>query len=62
MTAIQWNAGINGTFDTASDWSTATIPGLNDDALIDASGASRSGVYRMRRLSPCPLLPVERWR
>lgn len=38
MTAIHWKSGISGFFDNASNWSTGTVPGSWDDALIDASG------------------------
>jgi len=34
----QWSHGISGNFDTASDWSTATVPGFGNDAEITASG------------------------
>ena len=37
-TAIHWKSGISGTFETASNWSTGTVPRLGDDALIDATG------------------------
>jgi hypothetical protein len=40
MTAFHWKAGISGSFELASNWSTGTVPnaGLSDDALIDAPG------------------------
>jgi hypothetical protein len=38
MTAIHWKKGISGSFDTAADWSTGTVPGIADDVFIDAPG------------------------
>jgi len=38
MTAIHWKYGINGSFDTASDWRIGTVPGPNDNVFIDARG------------------------
>jgi hypothetical protein len=38
MAAISWNSGISGNWNTASDWSTDTVPGSGDDVTIAASG------------------------
>jgi hypothetical protein len=38
MTQIFWKTAINGNFATASDWSTGTVPGPGDDAVINAAG------------------------
>lgn len=38
MAAIRWKSGVSGNFSDASNWSTATVPGSSDDALINASG------------------------
>jgi hypothetical protein len=38
MTAIHWTNGIDGSFEDASKWNTATVPGSQDDAFIDATG------------------------
>ena len=38
MPKIHWTHGIDGSFFTAADWSTHTVPGANDDVFIDATG------------------------
>jgi hypothetical protein len=38
MTTIFWKNGVNGDFGTASNWSTDTVPGGSDDAVINAPG------------------------
>ncbi len=42
MTLIHWKSPISADFGTASDWSTGTIPGGADAAILDAPGA---GLY-----------------
>jgi hypothetical protein len=39
MTDISWLSAVSGSFNTASDWSTDTIPGSADTAALTASGA-----------------------
>ncbi len=38
MAAIFWNTGVSGFWNTASDWSSNTVPGSNDDVTINAAG------------------------
>jgi hypothetical protein len=38
MATIFWKNGVSGNFATASDWSTGTVPGAGDDAVINAPG------------------------
>lgn len=38
MAAIHWKSGISGFFDSGTNWSTGTVPGSFDDAVIDATG------------------------
>jgi hypothetical protein len=38
MTTIRWKAPVNGFFVDGTKWSTGTVPGASDNALIDASG------------------------
>jgi hypothetical protein len=38
MAKIHWKNGVSGSFDTASDWSTGSVPGSTDDVFIDAGG------------------------
>jgi fibronectin-binding autotransporter adhesin len=39
MTDISWLSAVSGSFNTASDWSTDTVPGSADTAALTASGA-----------------------
>jgi hypothetical protein len=41
MANIHWRLGINGSFETAHDWSTNTVPGANDNVAIIAPGTYR---------------------
>ncbi len=38
MPKIHWKQGSSGQFNTASNWSTNTVPGANDNVFIDATG------------------------
>ncbi|MBA3811730.1 MAG: hypothetical protein H0X27_08855, partial [Caulobacteraceae bacterium] len=38
MTKIHWKTATSADFNTAVDWSTGTVPGAGDDAILDASG------------------------
>ena len=38
MTTVFWKHGISGQFDTAADWSTNTVPTVNDDVIIGVPG------------------------
>ena len=40
MTQIHWKNAVNADFNTAADWSTGTVPGAADDAILDAKGAA----------------------
>jgi hypothetical protein len=39
MTYISWLSAVSGSFKTAADWSTDTVPGSADTAALTASGA-----------------------
>jgi hypothetical protein len=39
MPTSKWKSGNDGIWDTAGNWSTDTVPGSSDDAVIDASGS-----------------------
>jgi phospholipase/lecithinase/hemolysin len=38
MAIIHWKHGISGTFETAFDWSSNTVPGVNDNVAVNAPG------------------------
>ncbi len=38
MSKIHWSTAVSADFNTAADWSTSTVPGAADDAILDASG------------------------
>jgi len=40
MTQIHWKTAVDADFNTAADWSTGTVPGATDDAILDAKGAA----------------------
>jgi len=40
MAEISWLNDASGDFDTASGWSSDTVPGASDDAILDASGSN----------------------
>ena len=40
MSKIHWSTQVSADFNTAADWSTNTVPGAADDAILDASGKS----------------------
>src|SRR5579862_8961009 len=44
MSSISWKAGINGNWTDTSKWSTGTVPGAGDDAII-AFTAKHIGPY-----------------
>jgi hypothetical protein len=39
MATVNWNNASGGNWETASDWSTGSVPGSGDDVFISASGA-----------------------
>ncbi|MBA3812561.1 MAG: hypothetical protein H0X27_13140, partial [Caulobacteraceae bacterium] len=38
MSKIHWSTAVSADFNIAADWSTGTVPGAADDAILDASG------------------------
>jgi hypothetical protein len=42
MAVINWKTGTSGTFTTAADWSTGTVPGSTDTVIISAAPISGS--------------------
>ncbi len=40
MGQIHWKSAISADFNTAGDWSSGTVPGVADDAILDAAGAA----------------------
>ena len=40
MSQIHWKSAVNADFNTAGDWSTGTVPGASDDAILDAAGGA----------------------
>jgi hypothetical protein len=40
MARLHWRTAVNGDFGTASDWTTGTVPGASDNAILDAKGAN----------------------
>jgi hypothetical protein len=58
MTAISWKNPVSGDWNVAANWSTDTVPTLNDDVTISAPGSytvTISGPVIVRRPPP-PLL------
>ena len=40
MASIHWARAVSGTFATGADWSGGRVPGVGDDAILDAAGSS----------------------
>jgi hypothetical protein len=40
VTAIHWKSQVTDNFDDTADWSTGTVPGAADDAILDAKGTT----------------------
>jgi hypothetical protein len=40
MAQIHWKNPVSANFNTAADWSTGSVPGASDDAILDAKGAA----------------------
>src|SRR5271155_4503898 len=38
MASIFWTLGASGNWNVAADWSTGTVPGINDDAVLGVTG------------------------
>lgn len=61
VATIHWKTAVSGSFNGAANWDTATVPGANDDALIDASGtyivtsASKSTVNSLSTIATATL-------
>jgi phospholipase/lecithinase/hemolysin len=65
MTTIHWKHGASGPFETATNWSTNTVPGVNDDVIIGAPGTytvtvSESHVIRSLRTASTATLAISR--
>jgi len=40
MAQIHWTSPVSADFSTAADWSSGTVPGAGDDAILDAAGSA----------------------
>ena len=65
MTTIHWKHGVSGPFETATNRSTNTVPGVNDDVIIDAPGTytvtvSASHAIRSLRTASTATLAISR--
>ena len=40
MALIHWIGGTDNSFNTATDWDSATVPGSGDDVIIALAGAT----------------------
>ncbi|MDQ2859480.1 MAG: hypothetical protein M3T55_01870 [Pseudomonadota bacterium] len=39
--AVHWLSPVSGSFATAADWTAGTVPGPNNDAILDAAGSTK---------------------
>lgn len=63
LAVVQWLPNTNGFWDVAANWSTGSVPGVNDDVVIDRGAANpritvRSGTPTVKSIQSTELLAL----